>query len=78
MPEGDVGSKRMGTKKEPKKQTRRTRKPPSCAATLEVREYTDPPTKAWNDLWSRIFREISAEFDGEQLHAASNEAGVRE
>ena len=67
----------MGTK-QPGTQKQGTRKPPSCAATLEVREYTDPPTKAWNDLWSKIFREMSAEFDGEQLHAASNEAGVLE
>ena len=62
MPKGTVGSKRMGTK-QPETQKQGTRKPPSCAATLEVREYTDPLTKAWNDLWSRIFREMSAEIE---------------
>ena len=67
----------MGTKQS-ETQKQGTRKLPSCAATLEVREYTDPPTKAWNDLWSKIFREMSGEFDGEQLHAASDEAGVIE
>ena len=67
----------MGTKKTGK-QKQGTRKLPSSAATLEVREYTDPPTKAWNDLWAKIFREMAAEFDDEQPHAASNEAGVIE
>ena len=66
----------MGTK-QPGTQKQGTRKPPSCAATLEVREYTDPPTKAWNDLWSKIFREMSAELDGEQPVAASSATGER-
>ena len=67
----------MGTKQS-QTQKQGTRKRPSSAATLEVREYTDPPTKAWNDLWSKIFRDMSAEFDDEQPHATSDEAGVIE
>ena len=67
----------MGTKQS-ETQKQGTRKLPSSAATLEVREYTDPRTTAWNDLWSKIFRDMSAELDGEQPHAASNEASVIE
>ena len=66
----------MGTKKTGKHKSR-TRKPPKFEVALKVDTYTGPPTKAWNDLWSRIFKEMAAEFDGEQPHAA-NEAGVRE
>ena len=51
----------MGTKQS-ETQKEGTRKLPSYAVTLEVHEYTGPPTKAWNELWSRIFRELSAEF----------------
>ncbi|MXZ45834.1 MAG: hypothetical protein F4Z08_02375 [Chloroflexi bacterium] len=66
----------MGTKKTAKQKTR-TRKPPNLEVTLQVHTYTGPPTKAWNDLWSRILKEMAAEFDGEQPHTAY-EAGARE
>ena len=67
----------MGTHKPGKKKKTRARKLPKCEVTLRVHTYGGPPTKAWNDLWSRILKDLPAEFDGEQPHAA-NEAGVRE
>ena len=67
----------MGTHKPGKKKTR-TRKPPKCEGTLRVHTYAGPPTKAWNDLWSTILKELAAEFDGEQPHATPSDVDVRE
>ena len=67
----------MGTKKTGKQKTR-TRKPPKCEVTLRVHTYADPPTKAWNDLWSTILKELAAELDGEQPHATPSDVDVRE
>ena len=76
-PEGKTGSRKMRTKKEPKRQTRRTRKPPACAATLSVHSYADPPTSAWHKLWATMLREMSAELDGEQSQADPSAADER-
>ena len=72
-----MGPEKMGSK-EPKKHTRRTRKPQACATTLSVRTYTDPPTSAWLKLWATMLRDFSAELDGEKPHAAPPAADVQE
>ena len=63
-----MGPEKMGPK-EPKKHTRRTRKPRVFATTLSVRTYADPPTSAWLKLWATMLRDFSAELDGEGPHA---------
>ena len=67
----------MRTKKEPRKQTRKTRKAKACAATLSVHTYADPPTTAWHKLWATMLREMSTELDGKQPQADPSVADGR-